>query len=420
MFQRARDDDRVGLETINLHFQMDRYAELIVLVGLNLHPGQQLIITAPVEAAPFVRQVARHAYRAGASLVTPLFEDEKLSLLRLAAASDDSLDVSNAWLWDGVAKANASGAARLLIWGQDPGLLAEQDAAKVGRANQSRLQAYSAAQKIISTFAVNWCLAAYPTPAWASFVFPGEQVDRAVTLLAEEIFTAARLDQPNPRAAWHAHNVALREKTDWLNARNYDALHFVGDGTDLIIGLADQHVWQGGSMKCANGITSTPNIPTDEVYTAPDKDRVDGFFECSKPLAYQGSLIEGIKLRFEAGRVVDSAARVGSSALSAILGTDEGARRLGEVALVPEIAPVARSRRVFFNTLLDENAASHVALGRAYSNCVRPDSRQGQPDQRLNNSLIHLDLMIGSASIDVHGVHKDGTRQAIMRQGNWV
>ena len=245
----------------------------------------------------------------------------------------------------------------------------DEDPAKVARANKANSIAYQPALEKIAGFDINWNIVAYPTASWAKRVFFGEEDDVAVGRLAEAIFAASRVDNDDPLAAWTAHNSALSRRTEWLNTRKFRALHYSGPGTDLTIGLADGHDWQGGAATAKNGIICNPNIPTEEVFTTPHARRVEGRVVSTKPLSYQGSLIDGIAVRFEAGRIVEAKAARGEAVLKKVLDADEGARRLGEVALVPNSSPIAQSGLLFFNTLFDENAACHIAIGQCYAKC---------------------------------------------------
>jgi aminopeptidase len=254
-------------------------------------------------------------------------------------------------------------------------------------------------------------------------VFPDDEESVAVRRLAEAIFSASRVDVDNPVAAWEAHNGALRSRTAWLNGERFAALHFAGPGTDLTVGLADGHEWQGGASSAKNGIVCNPNIPTEEVFTTPHALRVDGRVASTKPLSYQGTLIDQISVRFEAGRIVEAKAARGEEVLNKVLDTDDGARRLGEVALVPHSSPISKSGLLFFNTLFDENAACHIALGQCYSKCFL-DGGNLTPGQVAaqggNKSFIHIDWMIGSDKIDIDGVHADGRRVPVFRKGEWA
>ncbi|BCH34228.1 aminopeptidase [Mesorhizobium sp. L-8-10] len=403
--------------------KLDRLAEVAVKVGLQLQQGQDLVLTGPVAALPLVRRIAEHAYKAGAGLVVPFFADEELTLARYRFGADASFDRASGWLYEGMAKAFDGGAARLAIAGDNPMLLSGEDPAKVARANKANSMAYQPALEKIAGFDINWNIVAYPNPSWAKQVFPDDEEDVAVAKLADAIFAASRVDVDDPVAAWKEHNAALARRTAWLNGKAFHALHFSGPGTDLTVGLADGHEWHGGASTAKNGITCNPNIPTEEVFTTPHALRVEGHVTSTKPLSHQGTLIEGIAVRFEGGRIVASRATRGEEVLNKVLDTDEGARRLGEVALVPHSSPISKSGLLFFNTLFDENASSHIALGQCYSKCFI-DGASLSPDEIAarggNKSFIHIDWMIGSGQVDVDGLHKDGRREPVMRKGEWV
>lgn len=403
--------------------KLDRLAEVAVRIGLNLQEGQDLFLTAPVAALPLVRRVAEHAYRAGAGLVTPIFSDEEVTLARYRFGQDASFDRAPAWLHEGAARAFGANAARLAILGDNPRLLSGQDPAKVARANKANSVAYRPALEKIANFDINWNIVAYPSASWARQVFPDDADEIAVARLAEAIFAASRVDRDDPVAAWAQHNAALAQRTKWLNEQRFAALHFAGPGTDLAVGLADGHEWQGGASTAKNGVTCNANIPTEEVFTTPHARRVEGHVASTKPLSYQGTLVENIKVRFEQGRIVEAKASRGEEVLGKVLDTDEGARRLGEVALVPHSSPISQSGILFYNTLFDENASCHIALGQCYSKCFL-DGTTLSPEQIAaqggNKSLIHIDWMIGSGEVDIDGVKPDGSRVPVFRKGEWA
>jgi aminopeptidase len=403
--------------------KLEKLAEVAVKVGLGLQPGQDVFLTAPAFALPLVRLVAKVAYQAGAGLVTPILADEELTLARYRYGPDFSFDRAPGWLYDGAAKAFSANTARLAILGENPRLLSGEDPAKVARANKANSIAYQPALEKIAGFDINWNIISYPGTSWAKEVFPGEEEDIAVARLADAIFAASRVDQEDPIAAWAAHNKALRQRTEWLNGQRFSALHYSGPGTDLTIGLADGHEWQGGASVAKNGITCNANIPTEEVFTTPHALRVEGRVRSTKPLSHQGTLIDGIEVRFEAGRIVEAKATRGEDVFVKLIDTDEGARRLGEVALVPHSSPISQSGILFLNTLFDENASCHIALGQCYSKCFL-DGSSLTPDQIAarggNKSLIHVDWMIGSAEIEIDGVRADGSRVPVFRKGEWA
>ena len=403
--------------------KLDKLAEVAVKVGLRLKAGQDLFLTAPATALPLVRRIAEHAYRAGAGLIVPILSDEEVTLSRYRFGADESFDRAPGWLYDGVARAFAAGAARLAIVGDNPMLLSGEDPARVARANKANSIAYQPALEKIAGFDINWNIVAYPGASWARQVFPDDDEAVAVARLADAIFAASRVDMDDPVAAWADHNARLARRTEWLNGKRFQALRYTGPGTDLTIGLADGHEWQGGASTAKNGVTCNPNIPTEEVFTTPHARRVEGYVVSTKPLSYQGTLIDGIAVRFEGGRIVEAKAARGEAVLNKVLDTDEGARRLGEAALVPHSSPISKSGLLFFHTLFDENAACHIAFGQCYSKCFL-DGAKLSPEQIAaqggNKSLIHIDWMIGSGRIDIDGVHADGGRTPVFRKGEWA
>jgi aminopeptidase len=398
-------------------------ADVAVNVGLGLKPGQELVMTASIDSLPLARRITEQAYRAGASLVTTLYADDEAALMRYRHAPNASFDRAAAWLYEGMAAAFKSGAARLAIAGANPALLSSEDPDKVGRANRAVSIAYRPALEIITRHDINWTIVASATPAWAASMYPNDAPDVALAKLWDAIFTTTRINTADPVSAWKAHDAELHKRADFLNAKRYAALHYRGPGTDFRLGLADDHLWLGGGTTANNGYYCIPNMPTEEVFSAPHRDRADGTVTATKPLSHQGTMIEGIQVRFEKGRIVNAHASRGQEVLQRPIDTDDGARRLGEVALVPHSSPIASSGLVFLNTLFDENAASHIALGQAYSSCVR-DGDKLTPNELAakgaNDSLIHVDWMIGSAQLDIDGITASGAAEPLMRQGEWA
>jgi len=410
-------------QTPKFEQNLDRLASVAVHAGLGLAPGQELVMTATLDAVPLVRRITEHAYKAGASLVTTLFTDEESSLLRFRHGSNASFDAAASWLYEGMAQAYRNGAARLAITGNDPSLLSKEDPEKVSRVNRATSKAYRPALEQIVRHEINWTIVACATPAWAAAVFPDLPQEEAQARLWDAIFAASRADQADPVAAWKEHDANLHASAKRLNEKRYSALHFRGPGTDLRVGLADDHLWLGGGTTARNGRYCIPNMPTEEVFTTPHKDRVEGRVTSTKPLSYQGTMIEEISVRFEAGRIVEAQAARGNQVLQRMIETDPGARQLGEVSLVPHSSPIASSGLLFMNTLFDENAACHIALGQAYSSCLK-DGDSLTPEQLTsrgaNTSLIHVDWMIGSNRIDVDGISAAGDSEPVMRAGEWV
>ena len=402
--------------------KLDKLAKVAIKVGLQLQKGQDLVLTAPLVAVPLVRLITAHAYQAGAAPVTTFYSDEETTLARYRHGHDESFDRAPNWLFDGMAKAYENGAARLAIAGDNPLLLSQEDPAKVGRANKATSIAYKPALEHISNFDINWNIS-YPNPSWAKLVFPDMPVEEAVRKLADAIFAASRVDRDDPIGAWAAHNGELKKRSTWLNGERFAALHFIGPGTDLTVGLANGHEWHGGASTAKNGVTCNPNIPTEEVFTTPHALKVEGHVSSTKPLSHQGTLIDDIQVRFEGGRIVEAKASKGEAVLNKVLDTDDGARRLGEVALVPHSSPISASGVLFYNTLFDENASCHIALGQCYSKCFLDGASLSQDQikaQGGNSSLIHIDWMIGSDKVDIDGVRADGSKVPVMRRGEWA
>ena len=406
------------------------YAELTVKIGLNLQPGQRLLIIGPVanggcslEAAPLVRRITAVAYDAGARLVETLWGDEALLGARLQHAPRDSFDEFSTWLPKALVEHVEAGHAVLSIYANDPDQLKEYQPDLVAAVQQTTARSVRPFREHISRNQTNWGVVAAAAASWAARVFPDLPPAQQMDALWEAIARLCRLDRPDPVAAWETHLAELAARTEYLNAKRYTALRYTGPGTRLTIGLPDGHVWVGGRSSSASGIRFAPNLPTEEVFTMPHKDRVDGTVRSTKPLSYGGTLIDGFSLTFAEGRVVDVTAEKGGDVLRRLVKMDGGAARLGELALVPHNSPVAQSGVLFYNTLFDENAASHVALGSAYTFTLRGGETMSDEDfERAggNRSATHVDFMIGSPELDVDGVRADDSVEAVMRRGDWI
>jgi aminopeptidase len=403
--------------------KLDQLARVSIEVGLGLKPGQELLMTASLDAVPLARRITEHAYRAGASLVTTLYADDEAILLRFRHAPDQAFNHAAAWLYDGMGAAFKSGAARLAITGANPLLLSNEDPDKVSRANEAVSKAYRPALELITRHEINWTIVACATPSWAAAMFPDDTPQVAQSKLWEAIFATTRINVDDPVSNWKAHDEELHKRAAYMNGKRYAALQYRGPATDFRLGLADDHLWLGGGTTAGNGLYCIPNMPTEEIFTTPHKDRAEGTVTASKPLSYQGTMIEGIRVRFERGRIVEAHATRGEEVLRKLIATDDGAGRLGEVALVPHSSPIAASGLTFLNTLFDENAASHIALGQAYTSCLR-DGDTLTPEQLAargaNDSLIHVDWMIGSNQLDIDGITASGAAEPLMRGGEWV
>ncbi|MEZ4518072.1 MAG: aminopeptidase [Chloroflexota bacterium] len=396
---------------------------MAVKVGLNLRPGQRLLIRASLETAPLVRLVAAHAYRAGCRLVETLWNDPELLLARFNYAPKDSFDEHATWWVTAGLEYAERGDALLSIAGADPDLLNGQDPQAIATWRKAEAVAARPLSKYIVSDSLNWSIVAYSTAAWADKVYPGLSPDEQVDRLWDDIFDICRVRRPDPIAAWTDHAGTLEDRAEFLTGKQYTALHITGPGTDLTVGLPDNHVWLGGGAEGGNGINFVPNVPTEEVFTAPNRTKVDGTVRASMPLSYSGNMIEDFSLTFKDGRAVDYSAAKGGELLKSLLDMDEGSACLGEMALVPHSSPISLKERLFYNTLYDENAASHIALGRAYTLCI--DGGDDMSEEQFmkaggNISLAHVDFMIGTAETSVDGLTADGTAEPLMRNGEFV
>jgi aminopeptidase len=410
--------------------RLQLYAELAVKVALNVQPGQRVMIIGPLanggaslEAAPLARQIAAAAYRAGSPLVETLYGDEAQQALRFAHAPRDSFSSFSEWLPKALADHVEAGHAVLSISANDPDLLQGQPPELVSAVLQATARDMRPFREQISRNATNWAIVAAASAAWAGKMFPDLSRAEATSKLWEAIARMCRLDAADPVSAWEAHLAALNARSEYLTNKGYSALKYTGPGTNLMLGLPEGHVWVSGRSTSRQGVPFTANLPTEEVFTIAHKDHVDGVVRASKPLSYGSTLIEGFTLTFERGRVVRMTADRNPDTLQRLLDTDDGAGRLGEVALVPHGSPISQSGLLFYNTLFDENAASHVALGNAYKFTLRGGNDMTDADfERAggNRSAVHVDFMIGSGELDVDGVLKDGSTEPLMRSGEWV
>ncbi len=399
------------------------YAQLIIREGVALAKGQELLVFAEIDQTPLVRLIAEEAYRVGAKHVEVLWRDPELARVRIREGSDEAIGYSPAWLHDGIARAHRENAARLGIVSGDPQLLAGFPSQRLATSAKAHSIATKATSDLVGEMAVNWCLVGAASAGWAQRVFPDLPEGEGVDALWQKIFLASRILEPDPIAAWVTHSEALEARVIALNALKLDAIHFTGRGTDLRVGLVDGHLWAGGRGVSKNGIRCSPNIPTEEVFTMPHRNRVDGHVSSTKPLSVRGQILDGIEVEFKDGAITSATAREGNETLQQLISTDEGARRLGEVALVPNSSKVSATGTLFLNTLFDENAASHIALGACYDENlagIESLSDEERLGKGANDSIIHVDWMIGSESVDVDGIRFDGTIVPLMRAGEWV
>ena len=410
---------------------LNEYARLVVRVGVNVQPAQPVVINAPIEGADFARRLAGAAYEAGARDVTVNWSDETLARLRLEHVSEDVLGEYPHWKKALYEDNAAAGAAFISLQGDDPEIfrgIAPVRLQKVQRAAGEALMDYRARMMSNKN---TWCVAAIPTRGWARKVFPDKTPADAVAALWTAILETVRVMGDGGAAdRWRNHIAFLRRAADFLNRNEFDALHYRNArGTDLTVGLPLGHLWVGGeeATEAADGkpggVPFVANLPTEEVYTLPDRDRTEGVVYGTKPLVFHGNLIDGLRLTFRAGKVVDFDADKGRELLGDLLGTDEGAAHLGEVALVPFDSPISQSGLLFYNTLFDENAACHLALGKAYPTCLKGGADMDSVTllgHGVNDSLLHEDFMIGSRDLSIAGRKKDGQEVPVFREGNFV
>lgn len=403
---------------------LTKYGELAIKIGVNVQQGQGLIINAPIEAVDFVRSLTKEAYKAGAKNVHIQWSDDQLTYLKMQHAPLAVLEKFPTWQAEGLIEMVKEGYSLLTVYGPDPDLLNEIDGKRISAVTKASAKALSEYRDYVMNDRVTWSIVGYASKAWAKKVFPDLPLEEAQEKLWEQIFFITRVDQDDPVAAWQKHNETLKSAREYLNEKQYKKLIYRAKGTDLTIYLPDGHIWQGGSGPSENGIEFNANIPTEEVYTLPDKYGVNGTVVSTKPLSYGGNIINNFSLTFKDGKVIDFAAEEGEEALKNMLDTDEdGARRLGEVALVPHESPISKSGLIFFNTLFDENASCHLALGKAYPTSIKNGSTMSKEelDQHgVNDSLIHEDFMIGSSEMNIDGVTKEGKTEAVFRNGNWA
>ncbi|MET3292634.1 UNVERIFIED_CONTAM: aminopeptidase [Brevibacillus sp. OAP136] len=402
---------------------LDRYAELVVKVGVNIQSGQTLVVSAAIDSAELVRKIARKAYEAGAKHVHFEWNDDELTRLRYDLAPDEAFEEFPMWRAKGFEEMAENGAAFLSIVASNPNLLKGVDSKRIATANRVAGKAMAKYRNYTMSDQVSWTVISAPSAAWAALVFPDLPEAERIPALWNAIFKATRCDLDNPIAAWKEHKATLHAKVTHLNEKKYRALHYKAPGTELTIQLPEGHLWIGGGSVNKDGVNFTANMPTEEVFTAPFREGVNGVVQSTKPLSYQGNLIENFSITFEKGRIVSFTAKAGQEALQRLVDMDEGSHYLGEVALVPHQSPISQSNTIFYNTLFDENASNHLAIGRAYPICLEGGADMSEEELQkrgLNESLSHVDFMIGSAEMDIDGETADGKLEPIFRGGNWA
>jgi aminopeptidase len=403
--------------------KLDRYAALAVKVGVNIQPGQTLVVNAPISAAGFVRKIARIAYETGAKNVHIEWNDDEVTRIKYDLAPDEAFKEYPLWKAKGFEEMAENGAAFLSIIASNPDLLKGVNPERISQANKVAGQAMSKYRSYAMADKVSWSVIAVPSPAWAAKVFPELDEQKQMESLWKAIFEATRADLDDPVKAWQEHNTNLNQKVDYLNGKKYRFLHYKAPGTALTIELPKKHLWVGGGSENEKGNPFVANMPTEEVFTAPLKEGVNGVVRSTKPLSYGGNLIENFSLTFEKGRIVDFSAEAGSEVLKRLIETDEGSHYLGEVALVPHKSPISNTNLIFYNTLFDENASNHVAIGNSYAFCLeggKSMSKEELEQHGMNASITHVDFMIGSAEMDIDGETAEGNKEPIFRNGNWA
>lgn len=402
---------------------LEDYANLAVKVGVNLQPGQRLVIRAPIESALFVQKMTECAYKVGSPLVSVMYNDDQVALARFKHAPKGSFAVFPEWEASALLECAKRGDAFIRVSATDPDLLKDQNPDDVSTTIRSAQQHMSEYMSYPMSDRIPWLVISVPIPSWATKIFPEMDEEAAQSKLWDTIFKACRIDQDDPIAAWKQHIANLKVRSDYLNEKAYDQLHYQGEGTDILLGLPKGHIWKSGQSVAKSGITFVANLPTEEVFTMGDRNRAEGVVRSSKPLNYGGTVIENFTVRFSGGKVVEVKAEKGQNTLQKLVDTDEGASRLGEIALVPHKSPISESGILFYNTLFDENAASHLALGRAYRFNLE-GGKEMSNDAFIaaggNDSLVHVDFMIGTEKMNIDGIKADGTREVLMRDGEWA
>jgi aminopeptidase len=408
---------------------LKKYAEVIVHVGLNLREGQRLFITnwtnrgIPPAGRALVHEVTKAAYAAGARYVEAIWGDEEMHRIRLQNAPEDSFNEFPKFQVTAAMDMIKNGDALLSIYANDPDIYNGLDSERIGSMQKHFLEYYAPVGAQVTRNAVNWCVVASAAPAWASKIFPDFEPDKAMEKLWQAIFQTTRATEADPVAAWMKHIQNLTKRGKYMQAKKYSALHYKAPGTDLTLGLPKGHRWISARMPAENGVDFTANMPTEEIFTLADRHRADGTVAATFPLSYGGSLIEDFNVTFENGQITKVSAKRNEAVLQKLVDTDEGSKRLGEVALVPASSPIAKRGHLFYNTLFDENASCHIAIGRAYRFTLTGGEELNDEEFNAaggNVSLNHVDFMIGSPQMDIDGITEDNIREPVMRQGEWA
>lgn len=403
---------------------LKKYAMLAVNTGVNIKKDNILVITSPIETAEFARLIAKEAYNFGAKEVIVHYSDQQLTKIKLENSSLETISDYPSWMAEGYNYYARQGACFISIAASDPDGLKGVSVEKIGESQKARTTALKEYYDNSMSNKCRWCVLSVPTLSWAKKVFPNLSDEKALESLWDVIFKTVRVDTKDPIKAWENHNAYLEEKIKFMNENNFKSVHLKSsNGTDLNIELPEGHIWAGGSEEDVKGIPFNANMPTEEIFTLPKKTGVNGIVYSSKPLSYGGNLIDNFSITFEDGRAIDFTAETGYDILKQMLESDEGAKYLGEVAFVPYNSPISNSKLIFFNTLFDENAACHLAFGRAYESCVKNADKYSEEELEkmgVNNSVIHVDFMIGTSDLEITGINKNGETIKIFSNGNWA
>ncbi len=401
---------------------LKKYAMLAVNTGVNIKKDNILVITSPIETAEFARLIAKEAYNFGAKEVIVHYSDQQLTKIKLENSSLETISDYPSWMAEGYNYYARQGACFISIAASDPDGLKGVSVEKIGESQKARTTALKEYYDNSMSNKCRWCVLSVPTLSWAKKVFPNLSDEKALESLWDVIFKTVRVDTKDPIKAWENHNAYLEEKIKFMNDNNFKSVHLKSsNGTDLNIELPEGHIWAGGSEEDVKGIPFNANMPTEEIFTLPKKTGVNGIVYSSKPLSYGGNLIDNFSITFEDGRAIDFTAETGYDILKQMLESDEGAKYLGEVAFVPYNSPISNSKLIFFNTLFDENAACHLAFGRAYESCVKNADKYSEEELEkmgVNNSVIHF--MIGTSDLEITGINKNGETIKIFSNGNWA
>jgi aminopeptidase len=402
---------------------LEKYAELAVKVGVNIQKGQTLVVNATLDAVEFVRLVVKKAYETGAKNVIVNWNDDVVSRTKYDLAPDEAFQEYPLLRAKEQEELIGIGAAFMSVISASPDLLKGVDPERISNFQKAAGKALSNYRKAMQSDKVSWTVVAAASPEWAAKVFPNMPSDNQVSKLWEAIFKATRSDLDNPVEAWKIHDETLHEKVHYLNEKRYKQLHYTAPGTDLTIELPKGHLWVGAGSTNEKGFEFMANMPTEEVFTVPFKTGVHGTVASTKPLSYGGNIIDRFSVTFENGKIVGVKAEEGEEILKRLVDTDEGSHYLGEVALVPYNSPISQSNVLFFNTLFDENASNHLAIGSAYAFCIEGGKEMSSEELKengLNESITHVDFMIGSAEMDIDGITVDGKSEPVFRAGNWA